>query len=29
VLPTAADRALLADIFKENDWIQPRKVDEA
>ncbi|HET7586263.1 MAG TPA: Phenylacetic acid catabolic protein [Gemmatimonadaceae bacterium] len=28
VLPTAEDRAILADIFKENDWIIPRKAGE-
>ena len=27
-LPTAADRELLRDIFKENDWIQPKKSDD-
>jgi benzoyl-CoA 2,3-dioxygenase component B len=28
VLPTAEDRAVLGDIFKENDWIIPRKAGE-
>ena len=28
VLPTAEDRATLRDIFKENDWIIPRKAGE-
>jgi hypothetical protein len=28
VLPTAADRELLRNIFKENDWIQPKKSDD-
>ena len=27
VVPTEEDRALLRDIFKENDWIQPKKAD--
>jgi hypothetical protein len=27
-LPTAADRELLRNIFKENDWIQPKKSDD-
>ena len=27
-LPTAADRELLRGIFKENDWIQPKKSDD-
>ena len=27
VLPSAEDRAFLRDVFKENDWIEPRKVD--
>ena len=29
VLPTTADRELLRGIFKENDWIVPKKVDAA
>jgi benzoyl-CoA 2,3-dioxygenase component B len=28
VTPTAADRAFLADVFKEKDWIAQKKVDE-
>jgi len=28
VMPTAADRELLRSIFKENDWIQPKKSDD-
>ncbi|HJU65213.1 MAG TPA: Phenylacetic acid catabolic protein [Gemmatimonadaceae bacterium] len=28
VMPTADDRAILAGIFKENDWIIPRKAGE-
>ena len=27
VLPTPEDRRLLADIFKESDWIAPKKSD--
>ena len=27
VLPTAEDREVLRNIFKENDWIQPKKSD--
>ncbi|MDQ3697535.1 MAG: phenylacetate-CoA oxygenase subunit PaaI [Gemmatimonadota bacterium] len=27
MLPSAEDRAVLRDIFKENDWIEARKVD--
>jgi benzoyl-CoA 2,3-dioxygenase component B len=27
VMPTAEDRELLRDIFKENDWISPRKLE--
>ena len=27
VLPSAEDRAFLRDVFKENDWIEPRKAD--
>ena len=27
VVPTAEDRAFLRDVFKENDWIQPKKPD--
>jgi benzoyl-CoA 2,3-dioxygenase component B len=27
VLPSEQDRAFLRDVFKENDWIEPRKVD--
>lgn len=29
VLPTAEDRELLRNIFKENDWIQPKKLDRS
>jgi benzoyl-CoA 2,3-dioxygenase component B len=29
VLPTTEDRAILRDIFKENDWILPKKMDDA
>ena len=28
VMPTAQDRAFLADVFKERDWIQQKKVDD-
>ncbi len=28
VLPTSEDRELLRNIFKENDWIQPKKSDD-
>jgi len=28
VTPTAEDRATLRDIFKDNDWIEPKKADE-
>lgn len=28
VTPTAQDRAFLADVFKERDWISQKKVDE-
>lgn len=28
VMPTARDRAFLADVFKERDWIQQKKVDD-
>lgn len=28
VLPTAADNELLTDIFKEKDWIEPKKAKE-
>ena len=28
VLPTAEDRALLRDVFKENTWIEPKKAEE-
>ncbi|MBX6331236.1 MAG: phenylacetate-CoA oxygenase subunit PaaI [Gemmatimonadaceae bacterium] len=28
VMPTAADRELLRDVFKENDWIAPKKSDD-
>jgi hypothetical protein len=27
VLPTAEDREFLRGVFKENDWIEPRKTD--
>lgn len=27
VLPSAGDRAFLRDVFKETDWIEPRKAD--
>jgi benzoyl-CoA 2,3-dioxygenase component B len=27
VLPSAEDRAFLRDVFKDSDWIEPRKVD--
>ena len=27
VLPSEEDRAFLRDVFKENDWIEPRKAD--
>ena len=26
--PTAQDRAFLADVFKERDWILEKKVDD-
>ena len=28
ILPTAEDRALLREIFKDNDWIEPKKAEE-
>jgi len=28
-LPTAEDREILRGIFKENNWIQPKKSDSA
>ena len=28
VTPTAKDRAFLADVFKERDWITQKKVDD-
>jgi hypothetical protein len=28
VTPTAEDRAALREIFKDNDWIEPKKADE-
>jgi len=28
VMPTAEDRAFLHDVFKENDWILPKKSDD-
>lgn len=28
VMPTSADRELLRSIFKDNDWIQPKKSDD-